>query len=198
MTTHVKAIDTFPFPLTFNVIMVSEDPHLQESSNSDVLRFLLTLRSSPGQSSPPYLYQFHIKYTKINSKPCIQGHRSSSCNHTDRPLFEVKKKGRPVSQCEMCRELRHSRRIHSKYACTHGKDDNPSNSKPSSSKSTRIRSSGNNILILPSSSSPITSHRSCVTPWLQRSSLPFPINTISYGTERKRSSRSRSCRGRRL
>ncbi|KIM84696.1 hypothetical protein PILCRDRAFT_33349, partial [Piloderma croceum F 1598] len=48
---------------------------------------------------------------------CIKGHRSSSCKHSDRPLFEIKKKGRPVSQCEKCRKLRQSKRVHSKCLC---------------------------------------------------------------------------------
>ena len=55
------------------------------------------------------------------SETCIKGHRSSSCRHTDRPLFEIKKKGRPVTQCEHCRELRKTRQIHVKCVCE-GKD----------------------------------------------------------------------------
>src|ERR1700733_14321736 len=51
------------------------------------------------------------------SESCVKGHRSSSCKHTDRPLFEIKKKGRPVSQCEKCRKLRQSKRVHSKCNC---------------------------------------------------------------------------------
>ncbi|KAG6371577.1 hypothetical protein JVT61DRAFT_9287 [Boletus reticuloceps] len=54
----------------------------------------------------------------ISSEACIKGHRSSSCHHTERPLFEVKKKGRPVSQCPKCRELRQAKRVHSKCTCT--------------------------------------------------------------------------------
>ncbi|KAG6902991.1 hypothetical protein C0995_008564 [Termitomyces sp. Mi166 len=54
---------------------------------------------------------------KDSSESCIKGHRSSSCHHNDRPLFEIKKKGRPVSQCEKCRELRQSKRVHSKCTC---------------------------------------------------------------------------------
>jgi hypothetical protein len=55
----------------------------------------------------------------LNSESCIKGHRSSSCHHTDRPLFEIKRKGRPVSQCEKCRELRQSKKLHSKCTCVH-------------------------------------------------------------------------------
>ncbi|EGO02817.1 hypothetical protein SERLA73DRAFT_176212 [Serpula lacrymans var. lacrymans S7.3] len=58
-----------------------------------------------------------VNSKKFACESCIKGHRSSSCHHTERPLFEVKKKGRPVSQCETCRELRQSRRVHSKCTC---------------------------------------------------------------------------------
>nr|QPL20069.1 copper fist DNA-binding domain protein [Trametes gibbosa] len=54
---------------------------------------------------------------KYACETCIKGHRSSSCKHTDRPLFEIKKKGRPVTQCEHCRELRKTRQIHVKCLC---------------------------------------------------------------------------------
>ncbi|KAI0357893.1 hypothetical protein OH77DRAFT_1312084 [Trametes cingulata] len=59
---------------------------------------------------------------KYACETCIKGHRSSSCKHTDRPLFEIKKKGRPVTQCEHCRELRKTRQIHVKCVCEN-KDD---------------------------------------------------------------------------
>ncbi|KAH8834896.1 hypothetical protein DL96DRAFT_1454550, partial [Flagelloscypha sp. PMI_526] len=51
------------------------------------------------------------------SEACIKGHRSSHCKHTDRPLFEVKRKGRPVTQCETCRDLRKSKKINAKCIC---------------------------------------------------------------------------------
>ncbi|KAH0590194.1 hypothetical protein H2248_000367 [Termitomyces sp. 'cryptogamus'] len=59
----------------------------------------------------------YVNSKKFACESCIKGHRSSSCRHNDRPLFEIKKKGRPVSQCEKCRELRQSKRIHSKCTC---------------------------------------------------------------------------------
>lgn len=61
--------------------------------------------------------QFVLLTPQTHSESCIKGHRSSSCHHTDRPLFEVKKKGRPVSQCSKCRELRQSKKLHSKCTC---------------------------------------------------------------------------------
>ncbi|KAI0672518.1 hypothetical protein C8Q78DRAFT_1167662 [Trametes maxima] len=66
---------------------------------------------------------------KYACETCIKGHRSSSCKHTDRPLFEIKKKGRPVTQCEHCRELRKTRQIHVKCVCE-GKDNGEGPSGP--------------------------------------------------------------------
>ncbi|KAJ7306672.1 copper fist DNA binding domain-containing protein, partial [Mycena albidolilacea] len=53
-----------------------------------------------------------ISSKKYACETCIKGHRSSACKHTDRPLFEIKKKGRPVTQCEHCRELRKTITFH--------------------------------------------------------------------------------------
>ncbi|KAF9012005.1 copper fist DNA binding domain-containing protein [Cyathus striatus] len=58
-----------------------------------------------------------ISDKKYACETCIKGHRSSSCKHTDRPLFEIKKKGRPVTQCEHCRELRKTKQVHVKCIC---------------------------------------------------------------------------------
>ncbi|EIW79833.1 copper-fist-domain-containing protein, partial [Coniophora puteana RWD-64-598 SS2] len=54
---------------------------------------------------------------KYACETCIKGHRSSACKHTDRPLFEIKKKGRPITQCEHCRELRKTKQVHVKCSC---------------------------------------------------------------------------------
>jgi hypothetical protein len=77
-----------------------------------------------GEHAPPL--------TELFSSACINGHRSSSCQHTERPLFEIKKKGRPVTQCERCRELRKSRSYHSKCLCD--KPDTAGESEPSTDK----------------------------------------------------------------
>ncbi|KAF5351565.1 hypothetical protein D9758_007198 [Tetrapyrgos nigripes] len=58
-----------------------------------------------------------ISSKKYACETCIKGHRSSSCQHTDRPLYEIKKKGRPVTQCEHCRELRKTKQVHVKCIC---------------------------------------------------------------------------------
>ncbi|ODA83613.1 hypothetical protein RJ55_02128 [Drechmeria coniospora] len=48
---------------------------------------------------------------------CVRGHRTGSCQHSDRPLQLIKKKGRPVSQCDHCRSMRHCRSAHVKCVC---------------------------------------------------------------------------------
>ena len=47
-----------------------------------------------------------INDKKYACATCIKGHRVSGCTHTDRSLFEVKKKGRPATQCPHCRDKR--------------------------------------------------------------------------------------------
>ena len=48
---------------------------------------------------------------------CVRGHRVSNCNHFERPLTHINKKGRPVSQCPHCRGLRKARSSHVKCEC---------------------------------------------------------------------------------
>ncbi|KAF8496625.1 hypothetical protein JB92DRAFT_2989408 [Gautieria morchelliformis] len=66
------------------------------------------------------IYANGLKYA---CEACIKGHRSSSCSHRQRPLFEIKKKGRPVSQCEHCRQLRKTKQVHVKCNCEGGTED---------------------------------------------------------------------------
>lgn len=54
---------------------------------------------------------------KFACETCIKGHRSSQCRHTDRPLHPIRKKGRPISQCDHCRSCRTSSASHSKCEC---------------------------------------------------------------------------------
>ena len=67
---------------------------------------------------PPHPFSTPLTKNTLTSESCIKGHRTSSCNHTERQLFEIKRKGRPVSQCEKCRDLRKTRRVHSKCLCS--------------------------------------------------------------------------------
>ncbi|KAK6988605.1 hypothetical protein R3P38DRAFT_3290997 [Favolaschia claudopus] len=54
---------------------------------------------------------------KFSCEAASKAHRSSSCTHSDRPLFEVARKGRPPSQCPTCRERRKTSKYHSKCLC---------------------------------------------------------------------------------
>ncbi|KHJ32923.1 putative copper fist dna binding domain protein [Erysiphe necator] len=55
---------------------------------------------------------------------CVRGHRVSNCQHSDRPLQHINKKGRPVSQCQHCRTLRKSRSAHVRCDCSSEKIQN--------------------------------------------------------------------------
>ncbi|GAA5911336.1 copper fist DNA-binding domain-containing protein [Sporobolomyces salmoneus] len=58
-----------------------------------------------------------IEGIKFSCASCIKGHRQASCAHGDRELFEVKKRGRPVTACETCRQSRKESNSHK--TCTH-------------------------------------------------------------------------------
>ncbi|KAF9586053.1 hypothetical protein BGW38_010113 [Lunasporangiospora selenospora] len=58
---------------------------------------------------------------KFACATCIKGHRSTTCNHGERPLHEIKKKGRPATQCQHCKELRKAKQVHVKCIC--GRED---------------------------------------------------------------------------
>ncbi|KDN44295.1 hypothetical protein RSAG8_05559, partial [Rhizoctonia solani AG-8 WAC10335] len=77
---------------------------------------------------------------KYACETCIKGHRSSSCQHTDRALFEIKKKGRPVTQCNHCRELRKTKQVHVRCSCDTKPDSTPSSTKLPGKKGSRLPS----------------------------------------------------------
>ncbi|CAG8535014.1 1601_t:CDS:2 [Ambispora gerdemannii] len=54
---------------------------------------------------------------------CIKGHRSTACHHSDRPLSIIKRKGRPITQCAHCRELRKTQKVHVKCTCNEKKKE---------------------------------------------------------------------------
>ncbi|KAG5968397.1 hypothetical protein E4U58_001884 [Claviceps cyperi] len=54
---------------------------------------------------------------KYACEACVRGHRVSNCQHSDRPLQHINKKGRPVSQCSHCRTMRKSRSAHIRCDC---------------------------------------------------------------------------------
>ena len=79
-------------------------------------RSSLKEKSTPGTSALWQKSRIRRRLTPC-SDTCIKGHRSSACKHTDRPLFEIQKKGRPVTQCSHCRELRKTKQVHIKCNC---------------------------------------------------------------------------------
>ncbi|KAI9297686.1 copper-fist-domain-containing protein [Neoconidiobolus thromboides FSU 785] len=58
-----------------------------------------------------------INGIKFSCATCIKGHRASTCQHSDRPQIEIRKKGRPITQCAHCRELRKTKKLHIKCIC---------------------------------------------------------------------------------
>ncbi|KAH8916819.1 hypothetical protein BT69DRAFT_732699 [Atractiella rhizophila] len=58
-----------------------------------------------------------INNLKFSCQSCISGHRSSNCQHLERTLYEIRKKGRPISQCVDCRQARKGKGIHAKCVC---------------------------------------------------------------------------------
>ncbi|KAJ2500978.1 copper-binding transcription factor [Coemansia sp. RSA 1972] len=60
---------------------------------------------------------------KYSCETCIRGHRASNCGHFDRKLNIVRRKGRPPTQCNKCRELRRTRKAHVKCLCSEMKAD---------------------------------------------------------------------------
>ncbi|EIW68362.1 hypothetical protein TREMEDRAFT_14527, partial [Tremella mesenterica DSM 1558] len=86
-----------------------------------------------------------INDKKFACATCIKGHRVSGCTHTDRPLFEVKKKGRPTAQCQCCRDRRKLKgsSVHSK--CTCGDSQTPSMILPGSLDSSARRNGDSSV-----------------------------------------------------
>ncbi|KAI8801470.1 hypothetical protein BJ742DRAFT_29527 [Cladochytrium replicatum] len=63
---------------------------------------------------------------KFACKKCQTGHRNATCDHVyGRPLIEIKSKGRPVTQCNHCRERRKVRAGHSHHRCWCGDGSGP-------------------------------------------------------------------------
>ncbi|SPO25420.1 uncharacterized protein UTRI_03163_B [Ustilago trichophora] len=80
---------------------------------------------------------------------CIRGHRTSSCTHKDGskgPLYPIRSKGRPPTQCEICRKKRKESGRHVRCDCT-GKKAPPA--APSSQPLKRAPSTTSNAPILP-------------------------------------------------
>lgn len=54
---------------------------------------------------------------KYACQQCIKGHRSSHCRHTERPMIEIRNKGRPRSQCPHCSTARKRASCHTRCKC---------------------------------------------------------------------------------
>lgn len=63
-----------------------------------------------------------INGRKFACEACIRGHRASSCSHTGRKLQLVRKKGRPSSQCDVCRSKRANGSFHGRCDCGEDED----------------------------------------------------------------------------
>ncbi|KAG8758683.1 hypothetical protein FRC14_007600 [Serendipita sp. 396] len=66
-----------------------------------------------------------INGVKMACASCIRGHRSTTCQHLDRPMLEVRKKGRPLTQCDHCRDLRKVRQVHVRCMCKPDESEAP-------------------------------------------------------------------------
>ncbi|GBB89962.1 hypothetical protein RclHR1_16800005 [Rhizophagus clarus] len=71
-----------------------------------------------------------IDGVKYACATCIKGHRSTACQHSDRQLFVIKRKGRPITQCSHCRELRKTQKVHVKCNCNEKKKEESILSQP--------------------------------------------------------------------
>ncbi|KAI8880682.1 copper-fist-domain-containing protein [Backusella circina FSU 941] len=94
-----------------------------------------------------------INGEKWACETCIKGHRASHCKHTNRQLIQIKKKGRPSTQCNRCKELRIIRQLHVKCNCSQNSDS-------SNSDDAKRKDSSNNTTVAPLapvSTSPLSS-----------------------------------------
>ncbi|SNX84393.1 uncharacterized protein MEPE_03102 [Melanopsichium pennsylvanicum] len=74
-------------------------------------------RSSRGDASI-HLSATTVKYACAS---CIRGHRTSTCTHKDGskgPLYPIRSKGRPPTQCEICRQRRKESGRHVRCDCS--------------------------------------------------------------------------------
>ncbi|SPO36309.1 uncharacterized protein PSFLO_01780 [Pseudozyma flocculosa] len=72
---------------------------------------------------PPYLGSLAVPPppgVKLACASCIRGHRTSSCTHKDGskgPLYPIRSKGRPPTQCDFCRQKRKQSGRHTRCDC---------------------------------------------------------------------------------
>ncbi|KAJ9479095.1 Transcriptional activator HAA1 [Pseudozyma hubeiensis] len=97
----------------------------------------------------------NVKYACAS---CIRGHRTSSCNHKDGskgPLYPIRSKGRPPTQCEICRKKRKESGRHVRCDCT-GKRTNTTTAPAQPDRKSAAAKS--NVPILPRIDRAVTDH----------------------------------------
>lgn len=108
-----------------------------------------------------------IKGVKYACERCIRGHRVTTCTHSNEPLTMIKPKGRPVTQCQHCRENRKSKNLH--VSCTCGKK-------------------GKNGSHLPSCACHKTSHCTCSTNLTKKPTTKGDIHHMTASEKAKKKS----------
>ena len=101
---------------------------LSSTMQSTELGPLASSTSSNQRDHPTDATWAGVKYACAS---CIRGHRTSSCTHKDGskgPLYPIRSKGRPPTQCEICRKKRKESGRHVRCDCT-GKKSSSSPSK---------------------------------------------------------------------
>ncbi|KAF2429348.1 copper-fist-domain-containing protein [Tothia fuscella] len=93
-----------------------------------------------------------VNNQKYACNSCIKGHRVSACNHIQREVFPIAKKGRPVKQCEHCRSARKDKSHHAKCDCGSKKHKDATSIKTEQNSEQRQalwrRNSASNLLFL--------------------------------------------------
>ncbi|KAJ2770156.1 copper-binding transcription factor [Coemansia nantahalensis] len=111
-----------------------------------------------------------IKGQKFACDQCVRGHRASSCNHTERSLNPIKRKGRPPSQCDSCRALRLTRKAHVKCECRNKGGASATVAGPASASA-------------PESPAKLRAIAASVTPKTTGSNIESLLNPCNCGTE---------------
>ncbi len=102
---HLHTRDTASQTMTFST------PSPAASREKELVRASTPRRSSHGDM-PADTAATGVKYACAS---CIRGHRTSSCTHQDGskgPLQPFRSKGRPPTQCEICRKEAQGERTH--------------------------------------------------------------------------------------
>lgn len=103
--------DTASHPMSFSILSPSA------GRGKELVRASTPRRSSQGDM-PADSAATGVKYACAS---CIRGHRTSSCTHQDGskgPLQPIRSKGRPPTQCEICRKKRKESGRHVRCDCT--------------------------------------------------------------------------------